>query len=182
MTKIVAVLVSLLSIGVAIAANQGKPLPETYIVSTQVYYSPNGGAQDAVVREIGNAKKSIFVQAYSFTNQPIAKALVEAQKRGVAVYMILDKSNQTAKYSAADFTDHFGVDTYIDDKHAIAHNKIIIIDKETVITGSYNFTKAAENSNAENLLVIKSSQLADSYYGNWAEHQKHSIPYVGRDR
>lgn len=155
---------------------------ETYVVSTQVYFSPNGGAQEAVVKEINGAKKSIFVQAYSFTNQPIAKALVEAQRRGVAVYMILDKSNRTTKYSAADFTDHFGVDTYIDDKHAIAHNKVMIIDKESVITGSYNFTKAAENSNAENLLVIHSPMLADVYFANWADHQKHSVPYVGRDR
>lgn len=134
------------------------------------------------MKEIIGAKASIFVQAYSFTNQAIAKALVEAQKRGVAVYVVLDKSNRTAKYSAADFTDHFGIDTYIDDKHAIAHNKTIIIDKETVITGSYNFTKAAENNNAENLLVIHSHQLADTYFGNWAEHQKHSVPYQGRDR
>lgn len=155
---------------------------DTYVVSTQVYFSPNGGAQEAVVKEISNAKKSIFVQAYSFTNQPIAKALVEAQRRGVSVFVILDKSNRTAKYSAGDFTDHFGIDTYIDDKHAIAHNKIMIIDKETVITGSYNFTKAAENSNAENLLVIRSSQLADLYFGNWADHQKHSVVYQGRDR
>lgn len=96
--------------------------------------------------------------------------------------MILDKSNRTTKYSAADFTDHFGVDIYIDDKHAITHNKVMIIDKETVITGSYNFTKAAENNNAENLLVIHSSQLADAYFGNWADHQKHSVPYAGCDR
>lgn len=155
---------------------------ETYIVSAQVYFSPNGGAQEAVVNEIEKAKKSIFVQAYSFTNKPIAKALVEAEKRGVAVYIILDKSNRTTKYSAADFTDHFGVDTYIDDKHAIAHDKVMIIDKEVVITGSYNFTKAAEHSNAENLLVIRSSQLADTYFANWAIHQKHSEAYVGRDR
>lgn len=155
---------------------------DTYVVSTQVYFSPNGGVQDAVVKEISNAKKSIFVQAYSFTNQPIAKALVEAQRRGVSVFVILDKSNRTAKYSAGDFTDHFGIDTYIDDKHAIAHNKIMIIDKETVITGSFNFTKAAETSNAENLLVIRSSQLADLYFGNWADHQKHSVVYQGRDR
>ena len=168
-----------LFLGISMFAAQAS---ETYIISTQVYFSPNGGAQDAVVREINNAKKSIFVQAYSFTNQPIAKALVEAQRRGVDVFMILDKSNRTTKYSAADFTDHFGVDTYIDDKHAIAHNKIMIIDKEIVITGSYNFTKAAENSNAENLLVIRSPVLADVYFGNWADHQKHSVPYQGRDR
>lgn len=155
---------------------------DAYIVSAQVYFSPHGGAQEAVVKAINGANKSIFVQAYSFTNQPIAKALVEAQRRGVAVYVILDKSNRTTKYSAADFTDHFGVDTYIDDKHAIAHNKVMIIDKETVITGSYNFTKAAESSNAENLLVIRSPQLADAYFSNWADHQKHSVPYQGRDR
>lgn len=168
-----------LAFGLSVFTSQAA---ETYIVSTQAYFSPNGGAQDAVVRELKNAKKSVFVQAYSFTNQPIAKALVEAQRRGVDVFVILDKSNRTAKYSAADFTDHFGVDTYIDDKHAIAHNKIMIIDKEIVITGSYNFTKAAENSNAENLLIIRSPLLADVYFGNWADHQKHSVPYQGRDR
>lgn len=173
--RIILALAIALSITVAQAA-------ESYIVSTQVYFSPNGGAQEALVKEINGAKKSVFVQAYSFTNQPIAKALAEAQRRGVSVYMILDKSNVTAKYSAADFTDHFGVETYIDDKHAIAHNKIMIIDKETVITGSYNFTKAAETSNAENLLIIRSPMIADVYFGNWADHQKHSVPYQGRDR
>lgn len=150
---------------------------ETYTVSTQVYFSPDGGAQDAIVRELNNAKKSVFVQAYSFTNKPIAKALVDAHKRGVDVYIILDKSNLSAKYSAADFTDHSGVPTYIDDKHAIAHNKVMIIDKETVITGSYNFTKGAEYNNAENLLVIHSPALADVYLANWTVHQKHSVPY-----
>lgn len=173
--RIIAALVLALSLSTAQAA-------ESYVISTQVYFSPNGGAQEAVVKEINAAKMNIFVQAYSFTNQPIAKALVEAQRRGVSVFMILDKSNVTAKYSAADFTDHFGVDTYIDDKHAIAHNKIMIIDKETVITGSYNFTKAAESSNAENLLILRSKLLADVYFTNWAEHQKHSVPYQGRDR
>lgn len=155
---------------------------ETYIVSTQVYFSPKGGSQQAIIDQIHGAKKSIFVQAFAFTNKEIVKALVEAQKRGVDVFVLLDKSNKTDKYSVADLLDHFQVDTYIDDKHAIAHNKVMIIDKETVITGSYNFTKAAENSNAENILVIRSTQLADAYFGNWAEHQKHSVPYVGRDR
>ncbi|HTR44450.1 MAG TPA: phospholipase D-like domain-containing protein, partial [Thermodesulfovibrionales bacterium] len=58
-------------------------------------------------------------------------------------------------YSAADFTFNMGIPTYIDAQHAIAHNKVMIIDKETVITGSFNFTKAAEERNAENLLILK---------------------------
>jgi len=156
--------------------------PQTYIVSTQVYFSPNGGAQKAIIDQINAAKKSIFVQAYSFTNQPIVKALVEANKRGVDVFVILDKSNKTDKYSVADLLDHYGIDTYIDSKEAIAHNKVMILDKEVVITGSYNFTNAAEHRNAENVLVIQSQHLADAYFENWAVHQKHSVPYVGRDR
>ncbi len=78
--------------------------------------------------------------------------------RGVHTEIILDRSNRTAKYSAGDFTAHMGISTYIDSEHAIAHNKIIIIDKETVITGSFNFSKATEEKNAENLLSIKSKE------------------------
>lgn len=167
---------------VGIAHAESPTAQQTYIVSTKAYFSPEGGTQQAIIDQINGAKKSIFVQAYSFTNKDIVKALVEANKRGVDVFVVLDKSNRTDKYSVADLLDHFGISTYIDDKHAIAHNKIMIVDKETVITGSYNFTNAAEHKNAENTLIIKSGDLADAYFGNWATHQKHSTPYQGRDR
>jgi phosphatidylserine/phosphatidylglycerophosphate/cardiolipin synthase-like enzyme len=70
----------------------------------------------------------------------------------------------------------------IDAQHAIAHNKVMIIDGETVITGSFNFTKAAEENNAENLLVIRDREMADLYARNWQEHERHSEPYLGRGR
>jgi phosphatidylserine/phosphatidylglycerophosphate/cardiolipin synthase-like enzyme len=145
----------------------------------QVYFSPNGGATYAIVEEIGKAKSEILVQAYSFTSKEIAKALVDAHKRGVHTEIILDKSNKSPKYSAADFTRNMGVPTLIDAEHAIAHNKIMIIDKETVITGSFNFTKA-EVRNAENLLILKSKELAKVYIDNWNTHKKHSEEYKGR--
>ena len=143
---------------------------------TQVYFSPNGGCTEAIINEISHAKSEILIQAYSFTSVPIAKALVSAHKKGIHVEIILDKSNKSKKYSAGDFTAHMGVTTYIDSKHAIAHNKIIIIDKETVITGSFNFTKAAEKSNAENIIIINNSQLAQLYINNWQLHRQHSEP------
>jgi phosphatidylserine/phosphatidylglycerophosphate/cardiolipin synthase-like enzyme len=68
----------------------------------------------------------------------------------------------------------------IDAQQAIANNKVMIIDGETVITGSFNFTKAAEESNAENLLVIRDRKLAERYIKNWQEHERHSEAYVGR--
>jgi phosphatidylserine/phosphatidylglycerophosphate/cardiolipin synthase-like enzyme len=148
--------------------------------SVEVYFSPDGEPTDACVREINAAKKTIFVQAYSFTSAPIAKALVDAAKRGVSVVVVLDKSQRTEKYSSADFVAHAGIPTFIDAKHAIAHNKIMILDDIVVITGSFNFTKAAEEKNAENLLVIRDSKLAARYQHNFEEHKAHSEPYAGR--
>ena len=140
----------------------------------EVYFSPNDGATDAIVREITRARTEILVQAYSFTSAPIAGALLKAHKRGVKVQAILDKSQKTQKYSSASFLTNSGIPTYIDDKHAIAHNKIIIIDRTVVITGSFNFTKAAEERNAENLLIIRSKELAKPYIENWHRHREHS--------
>jgi len=140
----------------------------------QVYFSPKGGCTDAIVREIDNATMEVLVQAYSFTSAPIAKALVNAKKRAVNVEAILDKSQKTAKYTSATFLANMRIPTYIDSKHAIAHNKIIIIDKETVITGSFNFTTAAEEKNAENVIIIKSKELAGIYLDNFLKHRAHS--------
>jgi len=147
--------------------------------TTEVFFSPNGGVTDAIVREIGKARQEILVQAYSFTSKPIVKALLDAKKRSISIIAVLDKSQRTERYTAATFLANAGIPVYIDDKHAIAHNKIIIIDRSTLITGSFNFTKAAEEKNAENLLVIKGNQkLVDQYLRNFEEHKGHSEPYV----
>ena len=159
------------------AAATDVPLSKT---TAQVYFSPRGGCTEAIVREIGKAKTEILVQAYSFTSAPIAKALVDAHKRGVNVAVVLDKSQRTAKYSSADFTAHASIPTFIDAAHAIAHNKVMVIDKETVITGSFNFTKAAEEKNAENVLIIRAKDLAQEYSENWKKHKGHSEKYEGR--
>jgi phosphatidylserine/phosphatidylglycerophosphate/cardiolipin synthase-like enzyme len=90
---------------------------------------------------LNKAKSTILVQAYSFTSAPIVKALLNAHKRGVKVEVILDKSQKTQKYSSATFLYNQGIPVKIDAQHAIAHNKVMIIDGETVITGSFNFTK-----------------------------------------
>ena len=144
----------------------------------RVFFSPKGGCTEAVVENVGKAKATILVQAYSFTSAPIARALVDAYKRGVKVQVILDKSQRTEKYSGADFLLHEGVPTWIDAKHNIAHNKIMVIDGHTILTGSFNFTKAAEENNAENLLVIDDADLAKKYTANWKRHLEHSEPYT----
>jgi phosphatidylserine/phosphatidylglycerophosphate/cardiolipin synthase-like enzyme len=170
--------VILASIAFALASQTtfSYPIPSTGTVD--VYFSPNGGATDAITREIGKARQEVLVQAYSFTSKPISKALLDAHKRGIKVVAVLDKSQRTQNYSGATVLANAGIPVYIDSQHAIAHNKIIIIDRRTLITGSFNFTKADEEKNAENLLVITGNQpLVDRYLRNFEEHKAHSEPY-----
>ena len=148
------------------AIRQPNKVPATGTI--EVAFSPNGGGAGLIIRTIGEAKKTIKVQAYSFTNADIAKALLDAHKRGVNVRVVLDKSQETEKYTSATFLANAGVPVRIDDDFAIAHSKIMILDEETVITGSFNFTKAAEERNAENVLVIRGNkELAKLYLQNW---------------
>ena len=168
-----AILLTLLSLLASVGYAGGTFVP----ARVAVYFSPNGGATEAVVREVNAATQQILVQAYSFTSVPIAKALVDAHKRGVTVLAVLDKSNETEKYSAATFLVNAGIQTLIDAQHAIAHNKVMVIDSATILTGSFNFTKAAEEKNAENLLVItEAPELVKAYEANIQAHAAHSHP------
>jgi len=91
---------------------------------------------------------------------------------------VLDKSQRTERYSGATFLVNEGIPVFIDDRHAIAHNKVMVLDRQTLITGSFNFTKAAEEKNAENLLVMKGNpKLVEKYLANFEEHKEHSEPY-----
>lgn len=150
--------------------------PTTIPLNTtaSVFFSPKGGCTQAIIDTINQAKSEVLVQAYSFTSQPIAEALVNAHKRNIKVEIILDKSQLTGKESQLAAVVQAGIPTYIDSKHAIAHNKIIIIDKKTVITGSFNFTESAESRNAENLIIIPSKPLAEVYIKNFLNHKQHS--------
>ena len=171
-TLILSIIVASATLCSCVAASGERPAP-----AIAVYVSPRGGCTDAVVKQLDAAKESVLVQAYSFTSAPIAKALADTHKRGVKVQAILDKSQRTERYTSATFLQNAGVPTFIDAKHAIAHKKVMVIDGRIVITGSFNFTKAAEESNAESLLIIDGAQIAQKYAKNWQEHRGHSAPY-----
>lgn len=137
----------------------------------QVCFTPGQNCTAEITDVIDAAKQSIFIQAYNFTSAPIAAHLIAAKKRGVKVNVILDKSQKTQRYSASRFLVNQHIPCWIDYKPAIAHNKIMIIDEKEVITGSFNFTKAAQNKNAENLLIIRDPTLANLYLKNWRQRR-----------
>lgn len=139
-----------------------------------VHYSPKGGCTEAVVAAVGTARHEVLMQAYSFSCPDIAKALVEAAGRGVKVAVLLDRSNEAETYSELGDLEQHGIEVRIDAHHAIAHNKIVVIDGRTVVTGSFNFTRQAERENAENLLVLRDHHaLAAQYRANFLAHQDH---------
>jgi phosphatidylserine/phosphatidylglycerophosphate/cardiolipin synthase-like enzyme len=156
-------------------AGSSRPLPPI-----EVHFSPKGGCTDAIVAEINSAQSSLLIQAYSFTSKPIAQAVVAAFRRGVHVEVIIDDERVTETNSLADELYEDGIPVLVDSEHAIAHNKVMLIDGRTVITGSFNFTRQAENGNAENLLTIRDSALADQYTINWKRHADHSRAYTGK--
>jgi len=122
-----------------------------------------------IVKQIDEAKKSIYVQAYGLTSQPIIEAVGNAKGRGLDVKVILDKVNETEKQgNGAKYLKSKNIEVLIDNKVAIAHNKVMVIDNKNIITGSFNFTKSAQDRNAENVLIIlDDSTIAQKYIANW---------------
>ncbi|MGV3346419.1 phospholipase D family protein [Enterobacteriaceae bacterium LUAb1] len=140
----------------------------------QIAFSPNGDALNIIINEINEARNSIKVAAYAFTSEPISQALIKAKKRGVKVQLVADKKANSKKYTAVTFLANQGVPVRLNDRYAIMHNKFMIFDDKTLQTGSFNYSKAAQKSNAENVIIIKNNQeIAKKYTVNfeklWSE-------------
>lgn len=154
---------------------------QTATSTIEVGFSPGKTAETLILKAIGTAHNSIRVLAYSFTSKPIAQALLAAHRRGVDVQVVVDKSQKTEKYTSATFLANMGIPIRIDSQHAIQHSKILVIDQQHVETGSYNYSAAAAQRNAENVLVIwNNPHLAKIYLANWEEHWRHSDEYPAR--
>lgn len=146
----------------------------------QACFAPKENCSDQIVTAIERAKGSIFIQAYSFTSSQIANALLRANKRGVHVEVILDKNTRSAKYSSGDHLANKGIPVFIDSAHPMANDKVVLIDEETVITGSPNLIKSALENNGENLLILHHKNIAKRYLENWKQHRRHSESYTGQ--
>jgi phospholipase D len=157
----------------AISFSAAKECP-----SYEVCFTPGQPCEQSIITAISSAKKNVYVQAYSFTSNYIANALIAAHRNSVKVQVILDRSwlREPKKNRAILALSEAGIPIWIDAEPSIAHNKVMVIDDEKVITGSYNFTIAAARYNAENVLIISSAELAEKYADNWEQRRKVSKP------
>lgn len=142
-----------------------------------VCFTPGGNCTDLIIREIKKAKSSIRIQVYSFTSRPIAEAIIEMAKKGIKVKLLGDKSLLKTPHSVLPLFRENRIPVQIDRVPGIAHNKVVIIDNSTIITGSFNFTNAAEERNSENVLLIHDSEMAKHYLKNWEKRTKNHVSF-----
>lgn len=156
-----------------------KPLPIS-APELKTCFTPGENCVNVIVAAIDAAQSEILVQSNNLTAKPLIKALGRAHQRGVKVRVILDKADEQRHDRAGSWLIAERILPQVDTGVASAHNKIMIIDRDIVVTGSFNFTTAAQKNNAENVLVIKGHpDIAAAYAQNWDRRLKTSRPYYG---
>jgi phosphatidylserine/phosphatidylglycerophosphate/cardiolipin synthase-like enzyme len=181
----------LLPVAVAFVATvsltvMAKPV-SSIAADIEVGFSPAGSAERLVLKAINGAKASIRLAGYSFTSASVVRALVEAKKRGVDVAVVVDekqnqdKNNNGKSQSALSTLSNAGITVRTISLFPIQHSKYIVIDGNSVETGSFNFSKAAAQSNSENVIVVwNRPAIAAAYLNNWTHLFENGKPFQER--
>ena len=178
-------LVVALALSVAPASDADAPTPRRYAAAgtVEIAFTPGDAVDNLIVAAIDRAQTEVLVHAYTFTHRKIAQALINARRRGVAVAVLADREQARAvPQNVLAQLASGGIEVWLDGNFAAAHNKVIIIDAglphATTITGSYNFTLAAQRSNAENIVVLHDNEpVARAYRDNWRRLKAGATPW-----
>lgn len=179
MVRCGAILVAL-ALGAAGTADARDEVPAARV---EAAFTPGDDIAGLIAGHIGRARASVRMQAYLFTDRRIAAALVAARRRGVEVEVIGDATQQAnGGLPHLGTLERAGARIFLDKAHAASHDKVVIVDageaRATVITGSYNFTAAAQSRNAENVVVISGNRrVTDRFAENFARHRLHATPW-----
>jgi phosphatidylserine/phosphatidylglycerophosphate/cardiolipin synthase-like enzyme len=175
-----AVVLVLLALAAGACAGAVGPMPARGTV--EALFTPWDDVEGRLLQLLAGARKSIRVQAYLLTSRPLARALIEAQQRGVDVAVLADRemvgkndNSQVPALAAA------GIPVWLEVRYASAHNKILLIDASeedcVVVSGSYNYSFSAQARNAENVLILRGNgPLARAYLDNWQRHRAEALP------
>ena len=147
----------------------------------ETYFSPRGGAAVAIITELSKATTSVDVAAFQLTHPKLAEAILDAHQRGLAVRVIVDRSQESKSATQPGRLRGRGCPIRTDAFEKLQHNKYAVIDGRTTITGSYNWSENAENRNAENLIIISDVTTAKAFADDFEHHWSHSRPYIPGD-
>lgn len=133
-----------------------------------VYFAPENRIESVITKRIKKSKESIHFMAFSFTSERISEAMIDRHKSGVSVHGIFERRGSNSDHSEFRKMKIEGLDVSTDSSRGAMHHKVIIIDEETVITGSYNFSINADRHNDENILIIRNRKIAEEYLQEFA--------------
>ncbi len=122
--------------------------------SVVALFSPKGGCADAIVQQLGRAKKEVLILARSFASETLAKAVLDVKMRGVRVTVVLDRQNEKDPTSDLHRFSEQGLAPSLDTHFTCCHDNMILIDGRVVITGSFDFTRQADEENSDGLLIL----------------------------
>ena len=151
--------------------------------SIELAFTPGDAIDNLLIGVIDGARREILVHAYTFTHRRIAQALVNARRRGVAVSVLADREQaRLVPQNVLPQLAEGGVEVWLDGNFSAPHNKVIVIDADspraTTVTGSFNFTLAAQRNNAENVLVLRdNAPVAGAYRDNWRRLKAGAKPW-----
>lgn len=133
----------------------------------QILFAPENAVMAQIIQEINAAQTQIRFAAFSFTDFDLAAAMLQRKEAGVGVSGIFETTGSQTEASELRYLYCAGVPVFQDGNPGILHNKMIIIDGQTVISGSFNFSSNAANNNDENLLIIRNADIAALYLQEW---------------
>ena len=153
------------------------PNPTVTIDGTRVdiYFSPDDGVLNALGLLLTNAEESIYFLAFSFTANELGTVVRQKKEAGLDVKGVMDEE-QIMSNAGTEF-DPFqqkGVDVLIDGNPGQMHHKLFIVDEKIVAFGSYNFSRSAEESNDENLIIIYNPEIAKQFMLEFARVRSHA--------
>lgn len=147
--------------------NTREPVLEAGGVRIECYFAPEDAVESVLLRHIAGANQRIDFMAFSFTSVPLAEAMAARMRDGVRVRGLFEKRNAGSPYSRDDFLAGQGASIHLDANPYTMHHKVILIDGAVVVTGSYNFSKSAETSNDENVVILSSPELVAAFTGEF---------------
>jgi phosphatidylserine/phosphatidylglycerophosphate/cardiolipin synthase-like enzyme len=133
----------------------------------QVYFGAENTVLASVIAEVNAATTSIRFAAFSFTDFDLAKAMMDRSAAGVGVQGVFETTGSMTEAAELRTLYCAGIPVFQDGNAGVLHNKVIIIDGTTVVSGSFNFSSNAANNNDENLMIIKNAEIAQLYLQEW---------------
>jgi phosphatidylserine/phosphatidylglycerophosphate/cardiolipin synthase-like enzyme len=142
------------------------PNPTVTLDGTRVdtFFSPDDHVLNSLYAVLSGANESIYFLAFSFTSNELGEIVRTKAEAGLEIKGVMDEE-QVASNTGTEF-DPFrqaGLDVLIDGNEGQMHHKVFIVDEKIVVLGSYNFSRAAEERNDENILIIYNEKIAEFF-------------------